>query len=271
MLSRSVLSLILNSKFINLQPARSLTTLRKKFYKEVSTTQNDKKYEINLDGRKLKTPTGAVLSLGHEGLAMAVANEWRTQQEHIRPTEMHLTALANTSSDNPMKNTTETLVNQLIDFLHTDTICFRTSEPEDLYNLEKDKWDPITNWFQERFDCQLPITDAIVSPGVPPETLAKLEKHLSSYSVPALYGMQFITENLKSLILCLAVTEFHVDVNEATALSRLETEYQIAKWGRVEWSHDLDMTQTCSRVSAGLLYVTFNSESYVRHDKVSER
>lgn len=36
-----------------------------------------------LDKTRLRTPGGNVFSVPHEGLALAVANEWESQKEHI--------------------------------------------------------------------------------------------------------------------------------------------------------------------------------------------
>ena len=110
--------------------------LRKRFYKDVSITEGDNSYEINLDGRKLKTPSGNLFKVKSIELAHAVKIEWSAQTDVIRPTEMHLTALANTSIDNPMRNESEALVNSLLDYVETDTLLFRTKEPEDIFDLQ---------------------------------------------------------------------------------------------------------------------------------------
>lgn len=173
---------------------------------------------------------------------------------------MHLTGLSNTALDNPMHLTKETLISEMQEFLVTDTLCYLSEEPEDLVELQGRSWSPVTDWFQERFDCKLNITKELFSSGHPPESLAKIERHLNSYDQKCLVGLQFIAENLKSLVLTLALAEKRIGVLEAVSLGRLETEFQIAKWGRVEWHHDLDVMQTRTRVAAGLLFVFFNSE-----------
>ena len=47
-------------------------------------------FEVNLDQKKLKTPTGAVFRVPSEPLALMVATEWDAQHETINRHSMHL-------------------------------------------------------------------------------------------------------------------------------------------------------------------------------------
>lgn len=47
-------------------------------------------FEINLDKRKLKTPSGKLFTVPNEALAIAVANEWDVQKETLKFYTMHL-------------------------------------------------------------------------------------------------------------------------------------------------------------------------------------
>ena len=83
-----------------------------------------------------------------EGLAQAVAQEWRSQKDtvncftcvgrfwrililsysriftQIMMSQMHLTGLANVSIDNPTKVTPEQMTESVMNFLDTDTVLF---------------------------------------------------------------------------------------------------------------------------------------------------
>lgn len=52
--------------------------------------QNDSKWEVTLDHRRLKTPNGKVLTVPSEPLARAIAAEWDAQTETITQPTMHL-------------------------------------------------------------------------------------------------------------------------------------------------------------------------------------
>jgi len=245
-------------------------TAKKRFYNEVNVTRDNGIFEITLDGRKVKTPKGAVLQMESYPLALSVATEWRSQKEFIRLNHMHLTALSFTSQDNPLHMTRESLAKGIIDYLDTDTVCYRSAEIPDLMELENNRWNPVIEWFMNEYNVSIGITDNLIDTPVTNETKQVIQKHLESFKLPSLFGMQFMTENLKSVILSNALVGQKVSVEEAVSLSRLETEYQVSKWGNVEWAHDMDVIQSRSRVAAGLLFVFFH-EKILSHRKVTSK
>ncbi|XP_069917746.1 ATP synthase mitochondrial F1 complex assembly factor 2 isoform X3 [Oryctolagus cuniculus] len=133
-------------------PARAYAppTERKRFYQNVSISQGEGGFEINLDHRKLKTPQAKFFTVPSEALAIAVATEWESQQDTIKSYTMHLTTLCNTSLDNPTQRSKDQLIRAAIKFLDTDTICYKVEEPETLVELQKNEWDPVIEWAENR-------------------------------------------------------------------------------------------------------------------------
>eukprot|EP00070_Physeter_catodon_P048876 XP_028355770.1 ATP synthase mitochondrial F1 complex assembly factor 2 isoform X4 [Physeter catodon] len=95
---------------------------RKRFYQNVSITQGEGGFEINLDHRKLRTPQAKLFTVPSEALAVAVATEWDCQQDTIKTYTMHLTTLCNTSLDNPTQRDKDQLIRAATKFLDTDTV-----------------------------------------------------------------------------------------------------------------------------------------------------
>lgn len=243
-------------------PLRKLHSVpMKKFYKNVYVTESDGKYEINLDKRKLKTPLGKVLLLPNEALANAVASEWEMQHEKLQIHNMHLTALCKTVIDNPTKQSKASLVDSILQYLETDTLCYRYSDPPELMNWQTQQWDPVVSWFTDRFKVKISICESVIGVPVPSETMDTIRKHLMYYNNWSLTGLHFATECLKSLILALGVVHQAVDVQKAVELSRLEVAFQISKWGNIEWSHDLEKMHLTSRVAAAALFIYLNEET----------
>ncbi|KAF8792409.1 ATP synthase mitochondrial F1 complex assembly factor 2-like [Argiope bruennichi] len=233
----------------------------KRFYRSVHVSESDGRYEISLDKRKLKTPSGTLLQLPNEALAAAIATEWDLQQKIIQRHNMHLTALCNTAIDNPCHQNHENIVDGMLQYLSSDTLCFRSNDPPSLAELQKEKWDPLLKWFENRYHVKINISEDVSTNPVPDETLYQLRKHLLSYSHWCLIGINFTAENLKSLILTLAVINHVIDVEKAVELSRLETVFQIQNWGSVEWAHNVDEAQLKARVAAGVLFTYLNEGS----------
>lgn len=186
-----------------------------------------------------------------------------TFQETIERHSMHLTALANTSQDNPHNKTSEQLCEEIVEYLENDSLLFRMpkSESPELYDLQCQKWDPVLGWFCKWHQIELEPSMDIVSPEIPAPAMLSVYKHLHSHSRAALFGMQFAVESLKSLILAQAAMNRVLTVDEAVDLSRLETDFQISKWGSVEWSHELDKQQVKARLAAAVLYFQLCEES----------
>jgi len=233
----------------------------KRFYKNVTITQSNGLYEINLDKSKLKTPLGKVLQVPNEPLAVAVATEWDAQKKNIHLQSMHLTGLCNTSLDNPTKKTKEILAENIIAFLATDTICFRQDEPPELAELLTQEWEPVLQWFCKRYDVNVTSTSSISAPPIFPETKVNLTRHLLSYDFWTLTGLQYAVEALKSVILTLVTVDRFLTVEKAVALSQLELEYQVSHWGNVEWAHDMERLDLRARVAAAILFTHLISQS----------
>ncbi|KAF7388168.1 ATP synthase mitochondrial F1 complex assembly factor 2 [Vespula maculifrons] len=237
---------------------RSMATV-KRFYRRTNILSSGGKFEITLDQRKLKTPKGKIFEVNNKGLALAVATEWDAQKDIIEKENMHLTALCNTVLDNPNNQTKLDIVNYITNCLEIDTILFHSSEIDDLYKLQVEKWDPIVQWFCDHYKVNIVKTQSIDTPTVPIETKTVLTRHLSSYDFNAVHGFLYAVNALKSVILTLAAIERVIDVEKAVELSRLEEIYQISHWGNIEWSHDLSKYDLQSRVAAAVLFVHLNS------------
>ncbi|KHN81357.1 ATP synthase mitochondrial F1 complex assembly factor 2 [Toxocara canis] len=83
----------------------SALTNRSKFYKKASvvpvSTSSFPLYNVFLDNRKLRTPSGKVLETESEPLALAIAHEWNSQKKYLNMAHMRLTGLLFTALDNP--------------------------------------------------------------------------------------------------------------------------------------------------------------------------
>ncbi|KAG7208525.1 hypothetical protein KM043_014744 [Ampulex compressa] len=246
--------------------ARNMATI-KRFYRKTNIVSNGTKYEITLDQRKLKTPRGKVFEVESKPLALAIAAEWDAQEKIIDRGSMHLTALCNTVIDNPHNHSKIDMVNHIVNCLESDTILFQSSEVDELYKLQVEHWDPLVQWFCDKYRVNIIKTQSIQAPVVPSETKATLTKHLLSYNYNAIYGFMYGVDALKSVILTLAAAERTISIIDAVRLSRLEEEYQTSHWGSVEWFHDHSKQDLQARLAAAILFVHLNSYSVTLRPK----
>ena len=240
---------------------------RKKFYKNVDVVSTSGQYEVTLDSKKLKTPNGSVFCINSEPLALAVAHEWAAQKEQIERSQMHLTALCNVCIDNPTQTTKYALVDNVLNFLETDTILFFSDEPEELLARQKAEWQPLIDWFNDRHNTDIKATESIAPPYLSSSTREAIRKHLLSYSMDAVQGFTFGIDSIKSLVLMCAVVDKKLTVEQAVDISRLELNFQTEKWGNVEWAHDLELHDTNSRVSAAAMFVQCHTSEHLSKSK----
>lgn len=244
-------------------------TTRKRFYKSTNVLSSDGVFEVTLDQRKLKTPNGKPFAVKSEPLAIAVATEWDSQKDVIVPASMHLTALCNTSLDNPNRLTKPDMVNYLLNFLPTDTVLFHSQEKSDLIELQKAEWDPVIQWFNQRYETNLQKTLDISPPPLSDSDRMKVSKYLLSNSEETLHGFVFAVDTLKSIVLACATIDRFINVEKAVYLARLEEEYQLTFWSRVHWSHDLSQQELQARLAASVLFIHFNRAEHAKKEKLS--
>ena len=61
-------------------------------------------------------------------------------------------------------------------------------EADELYKVQTEKWDPMIQWFCDRYGVDITKTQSISPPSVPHQTKTMLIRHMSSYSQAALQG-----------------------------------------------------------------------------------
>src|ERR1041385_3868002 len=113
-----------------------------RFYREVSVRVGEGgAYGILLDGKPVRTPAGASLSAPNAAMAEAIAEEWRSQSEKIRPETMMMTKLANTAIDR-VRPSRQATIEQVLAFAKSDLICYRAPGPDALTERQSQTWDP---------------------------------------------------------------------------------------------------------------------------------
>lgn len=124
------------------------------------------------------------------------------------------------------------------------------------------QWDPIIEWFNKRYDTDIEKVCDLSLPHISAKTRMNISKHLRSYDDISMHGFVYAVDTIKSVILAIACLDQRITVEDAVRLSRLEEEYQLKYWSRVEWAHDLSKYDTQSRLAASILFIHFNSSEH---------
>lgn len=247
-------------------PKRFMPEPVKRFYKNVTVAGSGDTYEVNLDHRKMKTPSGKVMQVPNHALALAIGNEWALVKDKIIPSWMHLTGLTYTVIDNPNRDTKFDIVSRALDYLDTDTLIYRDDSTDEFISIQKQNWDPILDWFNARFDIDINPVVGVCGAEIPVEAREAVRRYLLSHNIWACQGFLFGIEVLKSIILAIAAAERKISIQTTVNLSYLETDYQRGNWGNVEWAHDLEKMDHQTRFAAAMLFVQLNSsQTIIKH------
>lgn len=205
----------------------------KRLYKEASPCAVEGGFGIALDGKPLRTPAGAPLILPKAGLAEAVAEEWRSQGETVKPHTMPLMRLASTAIDITAKRRGDVLA-EILAYAGTDLLCYRAPHPPALAARQQEVWQPLIDWAMLRFDAPLTVTAGIIPVAGTDAALNAFSAAVEAYDAMVLTGLQAATQALGSLVLGLALVEGRIGAEAAFTASQLDETFQIEEWGEDE-------------------------------------
>lgn len=227
----------------------------KRFYKTVSVEARDGGFAVLLDGKAVKTPQRKNLALPTRALAEAIAGEWRAQENEILRETMLLTRLANTAIDRS-ECERERIAAELIKYANGDLLCYRASE-EELALRQREAWDPVLEWFAERYSAPLAVTVGMTHIAQPPVSLLALSQAIRSHDGHALTALHAATALTGSLVLGLALLDGRLDSEACFRLSWVDEAFQAEKWSEDRaavarartLAHELECAERFARLS----------------------
>ena len=205
--------------------------LPKRFYKSVTVAETPAGFAVMLDGRPVKTPAKKPLAVPARALAEGMAAEWDGQGEHIDPGTMPTTRLVNTIIDGILSNP-EPVRTEIARFAETDMLFYRANAPEQLVERQREGWDPVLAWAEERLAARFVLTEGVMHVSQPETSQEAVRRHLASlpdgFTVGALHQITTLTG---STLLALAFAAGRLSAEETWALAHLDEDWNIEQWG----------------------------------------
>jgi chaperone required for assembly of F1-ATPase len=197
-------------------------------------------WQVLLDGKPIKKPSGTALLIPFPALAEAIAAEWRgagLDGGDIKPDDLPLTRMATTAIDRVAKSYDE-IINQLVCYGLNDALCYRAETPVSLAALEQAQWQPWLNWAEKTYNIPLNTGFGITPVVQPPDTVEKFGAVLQSFDIYQLTALGVAVPAMGSLVLGLALATGQLDAPTAFEISHVEEKFQIERWGTDELAEE---------------------------------
>lgn len=202
----------------------------RRFWKAAEVQPVEGGFGVTLDGRPVRTPQKAPLTLPTRRAAEAVAAEWDAQEGVINPLSMPVTRAANAAVDKVAPQRDE-VVAMLAAYGETDLICYRAAGPEALVERQAEAWDALIDWAEARFGARLIPVEGLIPAPQSARALDRLAAPLREMTEFQLTGMHDLVSLSGSLVIGLAAVEEAFAAETLWRHSRIDETWQEEQWG----------------------------------------
>lgn len=202
----------------------------RKFYTDVGVAGAGEGFAVTLDGKPIKTPVKNPLVMSTEALAEIVADEWRAQDENIVPNSMPMTTLVNTAVDRVTPRRVE-IIEEMVAYGHTDLVCYRADEPDDLVALQQKVWDPYLAWLKSELGVDLSVATGVLPLTQSDAVIARLTAEISPFNDFSLTAFHAFVGGFGSIVLALAAVRNFAAFDDCWQASILDQTFQESLWG----------------------------------------
>ncbi len=203
----------------------------KRFYDKVTVEERADGYVVLLDGKPVRTPGKAVLTLPTERAAAIVAAEFEAQQEKIDPVTMPATRLVNAAIDG-VATDVQAVIEDILRYASSDLLCYRADAPDALVARQSEAWDPVIDWARAHLGARFVIAEGIVHVAQPREAIGAIGIHLARTAEPLrLAALHLMTTLTGSALLALAVEEGELSADAAWTAAHVDETWNAEQWG----------------------------------------
>jgi len=202
----------------------------KRFWKDVSVSQESDGWGIRLDDRPVRTPARVPLAVPSEALAEGIAEEWRAAGDKVDPRAMPLTGMANAAIDR-VSPARAAFAEGLARYAEADLACYRAEGPSALVERQEQSWDELLAWARRRYDVDFETTAGLIHVAQPEATVERLAHAVASLDAFQLAGLSPLVTIGGSLIAALAVLEKSLSADQAWKAVSIDERWQLEQWG----------------------------------------
>ena len=206
--------------------------VRRRFYDNVTTAAFEGSHAVHLDAKPVRTPAGRPLAGPTAALAEAIGTEWSAQSEVIDPARMPLTRLANAIIDG-VTDRPGPVADEVGNYLASDLIFYRATEPRGLVARQRHHWDPIMAWAREDLGANFNAGEGVVYVTQHAEAFAAARNAIPTdpWRLGAVHAATTLTG---SALIALALSRGRLTVEEAWQAANVDEDWNMEQWGRDE-------------------------------------
>lgn len=203
----------------------------KRFYRDVSVVVVTGGWQVTLDGRGIRTVSGAPQVVPSRALAEALASEWAAQGEEIDSAAFLLRDQADYAIDVVAPDPSATIAT-LLGFAETDTLCYRADPDEPLHARQLEEWEPLLTALEQREGVRFTRVSGIIHRPQPAATLLHFRQRLEAIDAFTLAGLHAATSLAASLAIAWLALDELAQPQALWRAASLEEEWQADLWGR---------------------------------------
>lgn len=203
----------------------------KRFYKAVTVAAAEGGWQVQLDGRGIRTAGRRPQIVPARGVAEAMAEEWACQGEEIDAARFFCRDLADYAIDIVAPDPGRT-IRELLPYAETDTLCYRAEPGDPLHRRQVESWEPLLAAAEARWDVRFERVGGIVHRPQPPETLRRMTAALAAEDPFALAALKTLAGLSASLVIALAALGPDADSEALWNAANLEEDWQAERWGQ---------------------------------------
>lgn len=209
----------------------------KRFYTDVTVAEAGDAWIVHLDGRPLKTQGGRPQAVPSRAMAELLAAEWAEQGDEIDPARFRFRDMADYAIDIVRKEP-ESIVEKLLGYAETDTLCYRADPDDALYRRQSEVWEPLLAAAEAREGVRFQRVSGVLHRAQPAESLARLRERLDKLDPFTLAALEQLVSLSASLCIGLAALEPDADIAALWNAANLEEDWQAERWGHDEEAAD---------------------------------
>ena len=206
----------------------------KKNWKTIQVNEKSvNSYEILLDNNILTTPLKNELMIPNAKIAEEIYKEWDQETKFLNTDNMVFYGIISTSIDKIYDNR-KLYIDDVLDFVDTDLICYRAEKPDDLVQWQTKNWDPILSKVEKYINSKINVCSGIIPSRQDKEIHRKITTFLSKFSDLEIAALHRITNITGSIFLTLCILKNDKIKKSAFELSYLDELWQAKNWGYEE-------------------------------------